>query len=243
MPPPPSGDARHPQGPYSATSAVGYGWRGTTSNLGATVGVTIVVLVAFVVITGIISSATTPSLSPAETQQLLDDGGFMALFEAARPPWWSSVITQMVTVVLFIPLVRVALAVVDDGDVSFRTAFETDQIGQVAIVAVILGLASGIANTLPILGIILGLAIGFLAAYAIFFVIGERRDAMDALRASAGFAVANAGPVILVFVLSVLAVIAGLVACLVGVLVAIPVAYVAQAYTFRHLRGDPIAPR
>lgn len=242
MPPPPSGDdARRPQGSYSATSAIGYGWRGTTSNLGAMVGVTVVVILSLIVVSIVVSLVSSPSA--AEVDDALNNGGLADLVAASAPPWWVTVLSQVITMVLLIPLVRASLAVVDGGQVRFADAFDGDQLGQVVIVAVILGLASGIANNLPVLGILLSIAIGFLTAYTIYFVLAERLDAIEALQASARFAIRNAGPVILLFLLSIGVGILGLLACLVGFFVAMPVVYVAQAYTFRHLRGDAIAPR
>lgn len=240
-PPPPPGNQPGmvtPSGSYSAADAVGFGWRATRANLGVLIAAGAIYLVGTV----LLQRFTTIAFGPSEAE-LLDalDDGFGALLRASTPPWWVTVVSSIGTTLLLIPLVRAALAVTAGRKVRFGELFAGDAVGQVALVAVILGLVSGITSTLPLLGFPLSLVMGFLTAYAMFFVIADGREAIDALVSSARFAIDNVGAVIVLFLLSLLVFMLGVLACLIGIFVAFPVAYVAQAYTFRYLRGEAVA--
>ena len=65
--------------------------------------------------------------------------------------------------------------------------------------------------------------------------------AIDAIKASFEFTKANAGNVILWFLLSLVAWFVGALLCGVGLIVAIPVVLIGTAYTYKTLNNEPVA--
>ena len=63
-----------------------------------------------------------------------------------------------------------------------------------------------------------------------------------AIKASFTFVKDNFGNILGLALLSFLIMIAGLLLCFVGVLAAWPIVIIAQAYTYKVLRGQPVAP-
>jgi uncharacterized membrane protein len=91
-----------------------------------------------------------------------------------------------------------------------------------------------------LLCILPGFAVLFFTSFALYFVIDRGEDAVTALKSSFTMVKNNFGVLLLFFLASLAAAIVGACACGVGLLVAIPVVVLAQAYTYRTLNGDPV---
>jgi uncharacterized membrane protein len=109
--------------------------------------------------------------------------------------------------------------------------------GQVIIASLIIGAMTFVGLLLCILP---GIAVLFFTSYTLYFVIDRGEDAVTAIKSSFTMVKDNFGVLILFFLASLAAWIVGACACGVGLLVAIPVVVLAQAYTFRTLNGDPV---
>jgi uncharacterized membrane protein len=109
--------------------------------------------------------------------------------------------------------------------------------GQVIIASLIIGAMTFVGLVLCILP---GLAVLFFTSYTLYFVIDRGEDAVTAIKSSFTMVKNNVGVLILFFLASMAAFIAGACACGVGLLVAIPVVVLAQAYTFRVLNGEQV---
>ena len=109
--------------------------------------------------------------------------------------------------------------------------------GQVILASLITGLLTFVGLILCILP---GLAVIFFTSYTLFFVIDRNLSAVDAIKASFNMVKDNVGVLILFWLATVAAQIVGACLCLVGLLVAVPVVIIAQAYTYRTLNGDPV---
>jgi len=83
---------------------------------------------------------------------------------------------------------------------------------------------------------------GFLTAFAMYFAVDKGVAGIDAVKSSATFMINNVGNTIVFFLLGIAVIIAGVIACLIGIFVAIPVLIIAAAYTFRMLHNEPVAP-
>ena len=77
--------------------------------------------------------------------------------------------------------------------------------------------------------------------FAPYFVVDRRLGGVDASRRSVSLAFANIGPVLLLWLLSLLVGVLGLVACGVGILVAMPVIWFALARAYLQLTGEDSA--
>jgi uncharacterized membrane protein len=109
---------------------------------------------------------------------------------------------------------------------------------QVIVASLILAVATMVGFVMLFLP---GLAVMFFSAFTLFFIIDKGMPAIDAIKASVSFTLANAGTLIVFFLACFAAIIVGTLLCFVGLLVAIPVVVLAQAYTYRTLQGEQVA--
>jgi uncharacterized membrane protein len=109
--------------------------------------------------------------------------------------------------------------------------------GQVIIASLIIGVMTFIGLLLCILP---GIAVIFFTFFTLFFVIDRGEDAVTAIKSSFTMAKNNAGVLLLFFLAQFAILLVGLCLFFVGLLVAIPVVVLAQAYTFRTLNGEQV---
>lgn len=240
--PPPPGQPRPdsrfgvPPPSLDAVAAIKYGWRAFGEHGAPLVGATALVLlvpVAIQVLGTIVGGGEAVSFAfsaEAGEDPSFDVNGVALVFNL-----FASVVSFLLSAVL----VRLALDVVDGNQVSFGAAFTRINFGQVLIAAIVIGIGSTIGTMLCFLP---GIAVVFLTWFTNYFIVAKGEDAISAIRSSISFVSSNAGSMLLLALLSILAMIAGGLACGVGVLVAYPVVTVAAAYTFRYLQGEPIRP-
>lgn len=150
-----------------------------------------------------------------------------------------SIVAQVIATLLSAAAVRGALDVVEGQPVSFGAMFERWDKLQVLIAALIIAVVSAVGFILCVLP---GIVVIFLTYLTTFFIVGGGRSAIDGITDSVKFTANHVGELLLLALLSVLVIFAGILACLVGLLVAIPVTTIAAAYAFRVLHGLPAAP-
>jgi uncharacterized membrane protein len=235
QPPPPSYGAG-PGGPepYSAPTAIGYGW----SKFRANAGPFLLVGLLYFVSQGVIStagaalagggSAAGDSMGPGVV-----GAGFSLLSLVFN------IAAAVVGILIGAAVVRGALDAVDGQQVSVGGMFQRWDVAQVLIAALLVGIAQVVGFALFVLP---GIAVVFFAWFTNYFIVDRRLSAIDGIKSSFRFVADNAGSILLLALLSFLCIIAGVVACLVGLLVAYPVVVLAAAYTFRTLQGHPVAP-
>ena len=78
--------------------------------------------------------------------------------------------------------------------------------------------------------------------YFLFFIIDRNLGAVDSIKASWKFVGDNLGPLILIYLLGMLIAFVGALLCGLGLLVAVPVIVLAQAFAYRTLQHQPVAP-
>lgn len=230
-PPPPTGfgPGGAPSGEYSPTDAIAYGWRKFKAHAGPIIAFVVIGFVALVVVS-IMLALLTGGLDRA-----------MAFESPTVADRMVDLATQFLSLVVGAAIIRATLAIVDGRDLQLAEFFRLEQMGQVVIAALLLSMAGLIVLFIPLLGFLLNIAISFLGQFVMFFILDDGEQAIDAIMSSVNFTIANIGPLVLFLVLGVLVVIAGALACGIGLIVAVPVVAIAQAYTFRRLRGQPVA--
>lgn len=87
-----------------------------------------------------------------------------------------------------------------------------------------------------------GIIIGFLTAFTMYFVVDKNLSGIEAIKASFAFVTNKLGDTVVFMLLGALTLIAGVIACGIGIFAAIPVVFIAAAYTFRVLHDEPVAP-
>lgn len=228
-PPPGGGPGGSVSGEYSPTEAIAYGWRKFLANVGPIVGFVVIGFLVLVVVTATLSLLT---------------GGLDRALSLEAPTVADRMVdlaSQFLGLLVSAAIVRGTLAIVDGRDLKLAEFFRLEQMGQVVIAALLLSMAGLIVLFIPVLGFLLNIAISFLGQFALFFILDQDQPAIDAITSSVSFTSQNVGPLLVFLVLGVLVVFAGALACGIGLVAALPVVSIAQAYTFRRLRGAYVA--
>jgi len=239
QPPPPGGYggggfAPPPAQPYSGGggsemprldvgSALSYGWKKFTENVGPFILLVLAVFVVIVVL-NIVQSLLTP-----------DSGGFLALF-------WSLALSIIVMIVSFIVqagVYRAGLGVTKGQEPSVSMLTETTNIGPYILTVIVVGIGAFIGF---ILCIIPGIAWIIFTAYAPILALDKGVGPGEAISTSINWVKENFGQVFVILLVSWVVYIAGAILCGVGLLVSIPVALVAIIYSYRALNQEPVVP-
>lgn len=235
-PPPPPTDfsGGGPTGPYSATDSIGYGWKKFTENLGPILGAMVVLFVGWVVVVAILvalfGGLNALGLNTAGEQVAVGVSGRLL-----------SLLIGFLSLLVSSAVIRATLAIVDGRKLDFSEFFALDQMGQVVVAAILLSLVNAILGFIPILGTLLSLAVSVFGMFIMFFILDDKQDAIPAITSSVNFVAANIGQVLLFIVLAIVVGVVGALLCGVGLIVALPVIAIAEAYTYRRLRNQPVA--
>ena len=210
--------------PFSATDAIGYGWKGFTANIGPLVLIGLVLFVA-------------SSLSSWLSRGF--DSWFLTVI--------GSVLGAFISLVIGLGLIRAALAILDGGRPSVEQLVSTKDIGPYIIASLLVALVVTVGLFLCVIP---GLIAGFLLQFYGYAIIDRKTDSVTtapessptgAMRASFEVVAANVGPLILLAVLCFVVNVAGALLCGVGLLVSLPVTAIAIAYAWRYFSGGRIA--
>ena len=210
--------------PFSATDAIGYGWKAFTANIGPLVLIGLVLAVA---------SFLSNWLSRGFDSWLLTFTGW--------------ILGTFISLVIGLGLIRAALAILDGGRPSVDQLVSTKDIGPYIIASLLVAV---IVTVGLILCVIPGLIAGFLLQFYGYAIIDRKSDSVTtapqssptgAIRASFEVVAANIGPLILLAVLCFLLNVAGALLCGVGLFVSLPVTSIAIAYAWRYFSGGRIA--
>lgn len=238
QPPPPPGWTPPPGGPYGAppqfdpTTAIKYGWRAFQQHTAVLLGVSVLVLlvpIALQIVGTVVGGGQTFEFKvEAGEDPTFDFNGLTLVF---------NLVSSVVSMILAAVAVRVVLDIVDGHQVSLDNTFGRVNFGQVIIAAILLGIGTTIGLMLCFLP---GLVLLFLSYFTNFFIVGKGQSAITAIKSSFSLTSSHIGPLLLLSLLCALVVLAGVLACCVGLLVAYPVVMVASAYAFRFLQKEPI---
>jgi uncharacterized membrane protein len=211
--------------PYSVGDAFSWGWKKFTENVG-TIIIAILIYVVVLVVVQVIWYFILGAV--------FDNSGWVTQLVTGA---LATLVLWILTTIVQAGIVRGALEIADGRKLDLGRMFSTDQLPQLLIAALLIGLITAVGTLLCYLP---GVIAAFYLQFTVFFLIDRRMEAWDALKASAGLVNNNLGPLIGFFLLSLLAYIVGAILCGVGLLVAFPVVFLAQTYTYRKLQGQPI---
>lgn len=212
---------------YSVGTAFSYGWKKFQQNLLPLVLITLVLVVGVAAVQ-VVGNLVTSSFSDTA-------GGFFGI--ATIVSLLFSAISVAVQVIVQAGIIKGSLMLTRGQQIDVGTAFSGINWAQVVIAGLVIGVATFIGLLLCVLP---GLVVIFFTSYTLYFVIDRNQDAFTAIRSSIDMVRNHFGVLILFFLASVAAYIVGACLCGVGLLVAIPVVVLAQAYTFRTLNNDPV---
>jgi len=192
------------------------------------------------------STGTTITSNPLTGQVEISGGGVAGWFLVVGPLWYAVIV--FIQVVIGAQFVRAALETARKGKIEFEVFTRTEHLGSVIGAAIILAVAYfilGLIGIVPILGSIIlfigGLALWFFSHFYAYFILDRGASAMEGIKQSAAFVNSNIATVIVLFLASFVALVIGAILCGIGLLVAIPVVAMAQAYTYRYLTGEDVS--
>jgi uncharacterized membrane protein len=153
--------------------------------------------------------------------------------------------TSLVVSIAFNGLFYILAVGVSRGvlDVADGQGFDLMQaLGRINVAnALVVGLIIGALETIGyMLCFVPGILVAFFTFFSSYFV-AEGSSPVDAIRESVNLVGSRLGDTFVLALLSILVLIAGVIALLVGVLVAAPVVALAGAYAYRTFRGQPVA--
>jgi len=227
--------------PFSVGDAFGYGWNKFKANLGPILIATLVMLAVVAVIQILQFAVTGGSEATFEidpnTGELTSTSSGMVGGSIIASLFFGG-LSFLAQLFIQSGIVKGSLDLTRGKPISLGSMFSGIDFVQVLIASLILAVATIIGIVLCVLP---GLAVMFLTSFTLYFIIDKELPAIEAIKASISFTMANAGTLIVFFLACIAAYIVGAVLCGVGLLVAIPVVVIAQAYTYRTLQGEQVA--
>lgn len=219
---PPYGQTPYGQAPggvaaFNVVEAFGYGWKMFLANLGPIILATLAMVAAIVVINVL-------------QFILAGDSSIVALF--------FSIVGFLAQILAQAAIVKGSLDITKGKPITVGSLVEDIDWAQVVVASLIIAVGMAVGFVLLVLP---GIAVFFLTSFTTYFIIDKKMGAIDALKASVSFVIANIGSLILLFLASIAAYIVGAILCGVGLLVAIPVVVIATAYAYRTLNGEQVA--
>jgi uncharacterized membrane protein len=133
-------------------------------------------------------------------------------------------------------LVTGCLDIADGQPVSIGSFFKPRNLGPAFLTGLLIGVATGIGS----LCIIGGVIVGFIAQFAIAFVVDRSLSPVESIKASFETIKSNFGGALLSWLVQYAIMVVGAFVCGIGLLVALPVALLIQVYTYRKLSGGQV---
>jgi uncharacterized membrane protein len=243
--------------PFSVGDALSWAWNKFSKNAVPLIVATLV----YVLIVGALEAVMGLSVgalgSSSTTAYQSSDGNFV--FSTTANSLTGGSIAVLVIGYLVILLVAGAissayygglLGIANGQPTDVGSFFKPRHVGAVILISIIVGFVTGAVGFVlglvpfigPLLGALAGLVIGVFVMFATVACIDRTLPPIDAIKVSIDITKANVGPVVLVWLLSILLVVVGVLLCLVGLLVTGPVVGLLFVYTYRRLSGGMVAP-
>lgn len=130
--------------------------------------------------------------------------------------------------------IRGGLDLVDGHELDAGRLLRTDDLVPLLVTSLLVGLGITVGLILCVLP---GIVFAFLSAFSLHYVVDEGLAPVDAIRASIDLVRADLGNALLLWFVTLVVAIAGVLLCGVGVFVSAPVAFLATVHGYRQLRG------
>ena len=221
--------AQVPSGPqpYRVGEAFGIGFRLFGKHAPAFLLMMLLIVASALVFGGI-------GYALSDHQTVTSDNSFDLSAEFSAPQIVLQVIGNIISTLLTAALIKGALDAVDGRTVSVGGMFTGWDKLQVLLAAIVVNVLVAIGLVLLIIP---GLIVLFLTWFASYVIVDTGKTVFEAISASASFASAHVGPLLLTGLLAFVANIVGACLCLVGLFVSVPVTIVMAAVAFRQLQG------
>ena len=220
---PPPG-APVPGAPFSPTDSFGWAWKKFTEDIGLFIVLGLLAVIPSAAVQSVFS------FSGATGDNLVL---WFSPFQIA-----AGIVGGLVSFIFMAAIAKTALAAGRGGKPTLSDAFDLNW-SAVAIAGLVYAAAVQIGSLLCVLP---GIAAAFLLLFTPMIAAdGRVSDGIEALKGSFKLTTENVGPSLLVALLSICAVVVGLIACCVGIFVALPITVYAMTHTYLHLTGEGVA--
>ena len=157
---------------------------------------------------------------------------------ASSPSWSGYLLLFAVAIYMHAGIVSGTLDIADGKPVTIATFFKPRNLGGVVLTALLV--AAGHRRRFRWRASSPGIIFGFLAQFAIHFVVDRSQSPVDAMKGSIATTRSDIGGSLLSWLVQYAAMLIGEVLCVVGLFVAFPVALLLQTYTYRKLSGGQV---
>ena len=262
--PPPGAYPPAPGAGYSVGDAVGWAWNKFSKNAGVILLATLVWGLLLGVVFAVYSMIAGAVGGTAETSVTADDSGFIEFYSEPSAGMAVMAIIGWLLLVLLAATAQSAyvggmLDVVSGREVTLGSFLSPRNVGGVVIAGLIVGLISGGVTLLGYLlsGLGLGLA-GFLVSllgglwslavsvvlmFTIPALLDRNLSPIEAIKTSWNVARDNLGGTLLTWLAAFVITLVGALLCLIGLIVAVPLAELVVVYAWRRLSGGHVAPQ
>ena len=247
-PPPPPGYGAPPptpaEQPFDVGAAFSWGWKKFQENFGPIliamlvylVIIVVVQVVAYALLAGALISS--PSMEINQTTGELTMTGGSGIFAGLFVTALSVAISTVLYAFLQAAIVRGGLMIADGQKLEVGHMFKFENFGTVFVAALIV---SGL-TLVGILACYVGaIVVAFFTTFYMFFVVDKQAGAWESVVASFNLVKNNFGAVVLLILCVFLAYLVGALLCGIGLLVTVPVAFLALTFGFRRLQGGAVA--
>ena len=230
--------------PAEAGAAIKYGWEKFKENFGEIIVALIigfVIIVVFEIIGYLIynSLVSTDTVKCNITQNNLScSGGGPSFFVRLIAQGILQAVFFVASAALQLFVIRATLMIINGEKLEMSRVLSLENLGPYVIAVLIVGVMAFIGFIACILP---GIAVLFLTHFYGYFVIDKKMAPMEAIKASYELIKANAGVMFVFYLLTLVVIIAGVIACGVGLIVAWPVVIIATGYMYKRLQGEPVA--
>ncbi|AWT56109.1 proline and glycine rich protein [Mycolicibacterium smegmatis] len=240
-------------GAYSVGDAFSWAWNKFSKHAVEMIVPALVFGLVYAILQGIVNgiSGAFTSTSSADGFELsmATGGGVVSIIGA--------IITLIVTAVIQAAYISGVLEIANGQPVTIGSFFKPRNVGDVIIATVIVGVINFVVAAIllfpgffvpgylfvgvPVL-LIASAIIAVLFLFTTVAVLDRNLSGVDAVKTSFELSKANFGTVFITAVMIFLLLLAGAIACGIGLLVAYPLVALIEVYAFRRLTGAPIAP-
>ncbi|QOR69245.1 hypothetical protein IM660_11035 [Ruania alkalisoli] len=233
------GQGGYPGGsqPFGVGAALGYAWKTVFGN--PVVWIVGALLVAIVyALVSLLNPSTLAAFDAANGSfNVATSQSFTAMGIIA------SLLTMLVVGFVQAVAQNAALRETAGNKPTFGDIFQVPNMQNALIWAVIWGVGSTIINLIPGIGPLLVLVASVLVIFTMPAIIDRGLPWIEGVKTSVQLVQQNAGSTILLVLAFIGISILGALACLLGLLIALPMIVVATAFAYRSFSGQPIAPR
>jgi uncharacterized membrane protein len=225
--------------------AFNWGWAKFQQNAGAIVVAALIYVVVLAVVEGIVYLAlggllvnNTAKINIDEnTGTITTTGGtsfVMILLFAAI----SAFVAFLIIAIVQSNLINGALQIANGRKVEIGDFFKFEKISTVIVAGLIVAAAYAVGTFLCYIPALL---VAFFTPFYLFFVLDQNMQPWDAIMSSVRLVSSNIGSMVILILGVIVAYIIGIILCLIGLIVTMPVALLALTFAYRKFQNQPVA--